>query len=147
VERTEIRPILDKLPLGAGVTYSKTISDADLTLWAAVTCSYPSIHIDEEFAKANTPFGRRVGSGQMTSAFMSRGLFTLVQKLGIKTALLQTSAKFIRPVFIGDTITAELKLAEKLYEKGRIRFEVTITNQRGEVICKGEAIEHVLGEE
>ncbi|MGF7163687.1 acyl dehydratase [Rhodoligotrophos appendicifer] len=80
----------------------------------------------------------------MTSALMSKPIVQFCERFRVRTALLSTSAKYLRAVVIGDTVTTVVRLAAKDDEKRRIRFEVQARNQRGELVQTGEAIERAL---
>ena len=83
-------------------------------------------------ARANTHFPDRIAHGVMTTALMSKPLVQFCERFKIRTALLSTNSKYIRPVVAGDTVTTTIQLTEKLDERKRIRFEVKCTNQNGD---------------
>ena len=80
----------------------------------------------------------------MTTALMSRPLVQFCERYRIRTALLSSSSKYLRPVIAGDTVTTTIRLAEKIDEKQRIRFEIEATNQKGELVMVGEMVEQAL---
>jgi len=125
-----IKPF-EAFKVGDAATFSKTITDADLLLFAAVSGDQYSLHVDEEYAKS-TRFGTRVAHGLLTASLLSatNGLL-LQQPGGISVA---QSLRFLRPVFPGDTITACTEVVEILPEKRRLRCRATCTNQRGELV-------------
>ena len=82
--------------------------------------------------------------GVMTTALMSRPLVQFCERWKIRTALLSTSSKYIRPVVAGDTITTTVRLVEKIDARKRIRFEIESKNQRDEVVMIGEMLEQAL---
>ena len=100
--------------------------------------------MDGDWARANTPFPDRVAHGVMTTALMSPPIAAFCERWQIRTALLSTSSKYIRPVVAGDEITTVIEVVEKIDERRRIRLEAKATNQRGEVVMVGEAVEQVL---
>ena len=81
--------------------------------------------MDGDWARANTPYQDRIAHGVMTTALMSRPLFQFCERWKIRTALLSTSSKYLRPVIAGDTITTVVRLAEKIDARKRIRFEIS----------------------
>ena len=95
-------------------------------------------------ARANTPFPDRIAHGVMTTALMSNPLVQFCERYRIRTALLTSSSRYLRPVVAGDTVTTRIRLVEKIDAKNRIRFEVEATNQRGEVVMLGEMLEQAL---
>jgi acyl dehydratase len=68
----------------------------------------------------------------------------LAEECQVKTALVSTAAKYIRPVFAGDEITVTLTIAEKMPERQRFRVTAEARNQHGQVVMVGEAIEQVI---
>ena len=68
----------------------------------------------------------------------------LCERWKIRTALVSTSSKYIRPVVAGDTVTTVVRLVEKIDARKRIRFEIESKNQRGEVVMVGEMVEQAL---
>ena len=123
----------------AYVGRSRTVTEADLINFAGVSWDFYPLHIDKEFAK-NGMFGRRVAHGTFTFAAMT-GAISQLEVFGETEALLGADGlKFIRPVFIGDTITPKFSvLGSKDHDKGGIiTLTLEVSNQRMEVVmvCK-----------
>mgnify|MGYP001076218556 FL=1 len=100
--------------------------------------------MDGDWARANTHYPDRVAHGVMTSALMSKPIVQFCERFRVRTALLSTSAKYLKAVIVGDTVTTVVRLTSKDDEKRRIRFEVEARNQHGELVLVGEAIEKAL---
>jgi acyl dehydratase len=124
-------------------TPGRTVSEADVFLFAGLTGDYNRLHTDEEFARSKSVFGKRVVHG-LLGLSLGMGLF---QRLGYmvnlhKGAYLGLRADFTAPIFLGDTITARVKVLSKRETKradrGIVVFALSIVNQRGEEVCKGE---------
>jgi 3-hydroxybutyryl-CoA dehydratase len=124
--------------VGDRATFTKTIGEADILLFAAVSGDTYALHVDEEYAKA-TRFGRRVAHGMLTASLLSATNGGLLQKPG-GISLSQT-LRFLKPVFAGDTITACTEVVEILPAQRRLRCRTTCVNQRGELVIEGEALE------
>lgn len=122
--------------LGDTASVTKTIGEADLSLYAAVSLDTNPAHFDEEFA-AGTPFGKRIAHGMLTSGLISACLGTRLPGPG--TIYLSQSLKFRKPVFIGDRVTATVEVLA-LEDKGRVRMSTVCTNQDGDVVVEGEAV-------
>ena len=75
---------------------------------------------------------------------MSRPIVDFCERHAIKSVLVSSSAKYVRPVFAGDTVTTTLTLVEKIQQKKRLRFEVLSVNQHGEVVMAGEVVEQAI---
>jgi 3-hydroxybutyryl-CoA dehydratase len=137
--RTEIMlwKTIDDIQVGDFDTVSKTISEADIYLFAGITGDFNPAHVDEEYAKT-TVFKRRIAHGMLTAGLISH---VLGMKLpGPGAIYLQQQMRFLAPVYIGDTITARAEVVEVIPEKKRIRMRTTCTNQAGETVLDGEAL-------
>ncbi len=134
----------EDLPLGAREESSQLIDGAAIDAFAHAINSYNPIHMDGDWARANTHFPDRIAHGVMTTALMSQPLVQFCERFKIRTALLSTTSKYIRPVVAGDMITTSIHLAEKFDERKRIRFDVESKNQRGETVMVGEMLEQTL---
>jgi 3-hydroxybutyryl-CoA dehydratase len=124
--------------LGDRAVFSKTITDADLLLFAAVSGDQYPLHVDEEYAKT-TRFGGRVAHGMLTASLLSATNGMLLGTPG-GISVAQT-LHFRAPVYPGDTITATTEVVEIIRERRRLRCRTTCVNQRGEMVIEGEAIE------
>jgi acyl dehydratase len=120
---------------GDTASVTKTVSEADISMYAAVSLDTNPAHFDDDFAAAG-PFGRRIAHGMLTSGLISACLGTRLPGPG--TIYLSQSLSFRRPVFIGDRITASVEVVA-LEDKGRVRLSTTCRNQDGEVVVEGEA--------
>ncbi len=134
----------EELPLGAEESSSQLIDGDAIDSFARSIQSFNPIHMDGDWARANTPYPDRIAHGVMTTALMSRPLVQFCERFKVRTALLSTTSKYIRPVIAGDTITTTVRLIEKIDEKKRIRFEVQSKNQSGDVVMVGELLEQAL---
>ncbi len=98
---------------------------------------YPGANT-ESYARQGR-FGRRVAHGLLTASLISTTNGLLLQRPG-GISLAQT-LRFLRPVYLGDTITACSEVVEIIAAKRRLRCRTTCTNQHGELIVEGEALE------
>jgi 3-hydroxybutyryl-CoA dehydratase len=127
----------EEFAVGDNATFSKTISEADILLFAAVSGDTYPLHVDEEYAKT-TRFGRRVAHGMLTASLLSTVNAMLLQRPG--GLYVSQAIRFLRPVFIGDTLTARAEVVELLSSKRRMRCVTTVVNQRGKTVIDGESI-------
>lgn len=134
----------ESLPLGASESRSQLVDGAAIDAFANAIQSFNPIHMDGDWARANTPYPDRIAHGVMTTALMSRPLVQFCERYRIRTALVSSSSKYIRPVVAGDTITTVVRLVEKIDARRRIRFKVEATNQHGETVMVGELLEQAL---
>jgi len=123
------------------VTPARTIAETDIQLFAGLTGDYTQIHTDVEFCK-DTIFGQRVAHGLLGLSVAS-GLGTRLGFVeGTAVAMRELTWKFTGPIFIGDTIRLQLKVAHKRamprLGMGMITFDVAVVNQKGETVQKGQ---------
>lgn len=122
---------------GDSARFSKTITEADVILFAGVTGDLNPAHIDESYAQG-TFFKTRIAHGMLSAGFISAVIGTRLPGPG--TIYMHQSLDFLAPVAIGDTVTAIVEVIEKIEEKERIRLKTTCVNQKGTTILKGEAL-------
>lgn len=123
------------------VTPGRTITETDIQLFAGLTGDYTQIHTNVEFCK-DTVFGQRVAHGLLGLSVAS-GLGARLGFIeGTAVALREVTWKFTGPIFIGDTIYLTIKVAEKKamprLGMGLITFDVSLINQKDEVLQKGQ---------
>ncbi|MGE4218446.1 MAG: MaoC family dehydratase [Alphaproteobacteria bacterium] len=134
----------EDLPIGASATSSQLVDGASIDAFAHAIQSFNPIHMDSEWARANTPYPDRIAHGVMTTALMSRPMVQFCETFKVRTALVSAFSKYIRPVIAGDTVTTTVRLVEKIDARRRIRLEVEAKNQRGEMVMVGELVEQAL---
>jgi 3-hydroxybutyryl-CoA dehydratase len=130
----------DEISIGDTGSFSKTITESDIHSFSAITADFNAIHVDEVYATTSS-LGKKMG-GRIAQGMLSASLFSTLVGMYIpgKGALyVSQTCNFKRPVKIGDTITAECRVIEKM-EKFRIRMITTCKNQRDEIVIEGEAI-------
>ena len=128
---------LDELTPGLAAEMAKTVTEADVILFAGVTGDFNPAHVDDEYARRSR-FGGRIAHGMLSAGFVSA---VIAMKLpGPGTIYLSQSMRFTRPVMIGDTVTARAEVVEVIAAKRRVRLATTCRNQRGETVLDGEAL-------
>jgi 3-hydroxybutyryl-CoA dehydratase len=128
---------IDQLTVGESATFSKTVSESDVYLYAGITGDLNPAHVDEVYA-SKTFFKTRIAHGMLSAGFISAILGTRLPGPG--TVYMGQTLKFMAPVRIGDTITARAKVTEIMAEKNRVRLETVCENQEGTVVLSGEAL-------
>lgn len=124
----------EKVKVGDTTTYTKRLEYADVYLFSLVSGDWNPLHHDAEYA-AKTKFGRNVVHGMLTSSLISNALALFPGTV----VLLRTAFKYLKPVYIGDTVTARAEIVEEL-PKGRYRVKTSCINQKGEEVVEGECI-------
>lgn len=126
-----------ELSVGQWAEVSRTITEADLVLYAGITGDTNPLHVNAEWS-ADSRFGGRIAHGLLTAGLLSTVLGTRLPGAG--AVYLSQTLAFRRPVFPGDTITARAEVVELLVAKRQVRLATAIANQKGEVVLEGEAL-------
>jgi len=106
-----------ELIIGQKAEFSKTLSEADVYLFAGITADINPIHINEVYA-VTSYFGKRIVHGILVLGLVSRVLGN--QLPGPGTIYVTQSLNFLAPVFIGDTVTARVEVLEVLKSGTRV---------------------------
>lgn len=134
----------ESLRLGTSESCSRVIDGHLIDAFANIIQSFSPLHMDGDWARANTQFPDRLAHGVLTAALMSKPMAQFCSRFGIRAAMLSSSARYIKPVIVGDTIATTVQLAEKIDAKRHIRFSIEAKNQNGEIVLIGDAVEKVL---
>jgi 3-hydroxybutyryl-CoA dehydratase len=126
---------IEDLQPGMSATIGKTITDADIVMYAGVSTDTNAVHLDEEFGKS-TQFGGRIAHGMLTASFISAALGSHLPGPGC--IYLGQTLKFKAPVRPGDTVKTTVTVKEVLAGKRRVILDTTC--RVGEtVVIEGEA--------
>ncbi len=125
-----------KFKSGDTAAVTKTITRQDIEQFAELSGDRNAIHLDEEYA-TGTRFRRCIAHGMLTSSLISNVIGNHLPGLG--SIYLSQNLQFVAPVFPGDTITARATVMSVREDKPVVVMETVCTNQRGEVVVKGEA--------
>ncbi len=128
---------IDELTVDDYEEFAKTISEADVYLYAGISGDHNPAHINEEYAK-HTFFKTRTAQSMLSASFISAVIGTKLPGPG--TVYLDQTLKFLAPVRIGDTIVAKVVVIEIMVEKNKVRLKTTCTNQDGVIVLRGEAV-------
>ncbi len=128
---------IQEIKVGDTAFAAKTITEADLLMFGAVSTDFNPAHFNEEYAK-NTMFKKRIAHGILSVSLVSSVLG--MQLPGPGGIYISQTVKFKAPVFIGDTITAYTEVKEIITEKNRVVFRTYVTNQDEKLILDGEAV-------
>ncbi len=126
----------DQLRLGQTASVGKTITEADILMFAAVSTDTNPVHLNAEIAAAS-PFRERIAHGMLSAGLISAVLGT--QLPGPGTIYLAQTLKFRAPVKIGDTVTATVEVTALDPAKKRVTLK-TVCTVAGKVVIDGEAI-------
>ncbi len=126
---------LERVEVGQTVHFSKTVGESDVYLFAGITGDLSPNHCNEEYMK-QTRYGRRIAHGVLIMGYMSTCSTKYIEQVGgVAVSYGYDRVRFVRPVFIGDTVTVEYRIVEKNEAESKVRAEVTARNQHGEVVA------------
>jgi len=133
---------IDELQVGQAAEMAKTVTEADIALFAGVTGDFNPVHVDA-VAASQSRFGERIAHGMLSAGFISA---VIAMRLpGPGSIYLSQSLRFTKPVRIGDTVTTRVELVEVMAPKRRLRLATVCRNQNGETVVEGEAVVMVDG--
>lgn len=127
---------IDEIDTGMSAVYSRTVTEADIVLFAGISGDTNPVHLDEEFAKP-TLFKGRIAHGMLTAGFISAVFGTKLPGPGC--IYLSQNLRFKSPVRIGDTVVARCTATTVDKEKGRATFS-TVAKVGETVVLEGEAM-------
>jgi len=125
----------EDLEVGMSAAYGRTVTDADILMFAGVSGDTNPVHLNEELAAASM-FGGRIAHGMLSAGFISTVLGTKLPGPG--SIYLSQTLKFKAPVRIGDTVVARATIVELTPEKRKAKFR-TVCTVAGKVVLEGEA--------
>ena len=125
---------IDDFHVGQQAQLTKTFTDDDIERFVAITGDTNPLHVDDDFA-ARTPFRRRILQGMLTASLFS----TMVgMRLPGPGAIYRSQTiRFLKPVFVGDTVTAHFVVRSIDREKHRLQIESWIENESGDHVVEG----------
>lgn len=129
----------EDMKVGDSATFTKTMTETDVILWVGLTGDLNPIHIDQEYSKT-TRFGKVLVPGVLVLGLISN----VMTQVTFGHVYANQSIKFLKPVYIGDTITAIGTIVEKIEEKNMVKVETKCVNQDGALVMIGEGMEYIL---
>ena len=131
----------DDLEVGQRASLEKTITEEDLSHFIAITGDENPLHVDEDFAR-QTFFGQRIAHGMLSASLFS----TLVGMHipGIGAIYKSQTLEFLRPVFIGDTLTAWFEVVGVNLDDEQVDIKSWIENQDGQTVVEGKTVASLL---
>ena len=127
---------IEDLQVGMSATFAKTITEADIVLFAGVSGDNNAIHTNEEFART-TIFGGRIAHGFLSASVISAAVANRLPGPG--TVYLSQSLRFKAPVKPGDTVHATVTVKSVQLDKARAELD-TVCRVNGKVVIEGEAL-------
>ncbi len=127
---------LEDLSVGMSARYARTVTEADLVLFAGISGDSNPVHMDASYA-AKTRFGGRIVHGMLSASFLSTVIGSRLPGPG--TIYLKQNLNFRAPVRIGDTVVASVTIADIMREKARIVLQ-TVCRVGETVVIDGDAL-------
>ena len=130
------------LKVGESATFTKTIGESDITLFAGLSGDFDPVHVDEVHA-SKTIFGRRIAHGGLVMALLSTTASMMARRsaergaTGTPVSLGYDRIRFTAPVFAQDTLTARYTVEEVDDGEARTRSKVEVTKATGELCLVG----------
>ena len=127
---------IEDLAVGMTASFAKTVTEADIVLFAGVSGDTNPVHLNQEYA-SSTMFQGRIAHGMLSAGFISAVLGTKLPGPGC--IYMSQNLKFKAPVRAGDTVTARATVTELIPEKRRVVVR-TVCTVGETVVIEGEAL-------
>ncbi len=128
-----IKAAFAALEVGDRFRFTRTFTEADVSLFIGITGDFNPYHTDAEFM-ATTRFKRPIVPGLLTGSMLTHvgGLIGFLAH--------EMTFKFIAPVYPGDTVTMEMWVAEKDPDRRHMVMEAECRNSYGELVLRGQVV-------
>ena len=135
--KARIGRTIDELSVGDTAYFAKTLSEADMLQFAGITGDVNQLPINEEFARRSR-YGRRVAHGMLTASLITNIIGMHLPGYG--ATMESQGVRFLKPVFIGDTVEIGLTITGIRIDEHRVDYEAVGTNQRGESVMQAHGV-------
>ena len=130
--------------VGDKVSFSKTVSESDVYIFAGITGDLAPNHVNEEYMK-RSGYGRRMAHGALVVGFMSTASTLAIA--GSRNSVKETPVslgydriRFLAPVFLGDTVTVNYEIVGIDEQRRRTVADIRVVNQSGELVAVAQHI-------
>ncbi len=138
---------LDSVEVGQHYTFSKTVGETDVVLFAGITGDFSDTHINDQYMKEKSSIGCRIAHGALLVGYMSTAstlsIAHVIHQDGLSDFPVSAGydkLRFLKPVLLGDTVTVHYTVATVDTERGRSVAKVEVKNQRGELVAVAEHV-------
>lgn len=138
---------LDLVEVGQRYTFAKTVGETDVTLFAGITGDFSDTHINDQYMQEKSSIGRRIAHGALLVGYMSTvstiSIAHIIHREGLTDFPVSAGydrVRFLKPVLLGDTVTARYEVIKVDKTAGRSVAKVQIINQHGELVAVAEHI-------
>ena len=138
---------LDFVEVGQHFTFAKTVGETDVTLFAGITGDFSDTHVNDQYMKEKSNLGRRIAHGALLVGYMSTAstisIAHVIHREGLTDFPVSSGynkVRFLKPVFLGDTVTAHYTVKSVDKDGGRSLADVEVVNQHGDTVAVAEHI-------
>ena len=130
--------------IGDSVSFSKTVGESDVYLFAGITGDLAPNHVDEEYMKRSS-YGGRIAHGALLIGYMSTASSMAIADSRCNAEETPVSLgydriRFLAPVFLGDTITAHYEIVSIDEQRRRSVADIRVINQSGQLVAVAQHI-------
>ena len=126
---------IDDIAIGLRTTFSKTVSESDVYLYAGITGDLDPNHVDEEYS-SKTSLGHRVAHGTLILGYTSAASTQILKDFERPMVSVgYDRVRFLKPVYFGDTITVDYEIESVERERERTIAKIEVKNQKGELVA------------
>jgi len=138
---------LDSVSVGQHYTFSKTVGETDVMLFAGITGDFSDTHINEQYMQERSNLGGRIAHGALLVGYMSTAstisIAHVIHQEGLTDFPVSAGydkLRFLKPVMLGDTVTVTYTVADVDRARGRSTAKVEVCNQRNELVAVAEHV-------
>ena len=137
------------VPIGREATFTKTVSESDVYLYAGITGDFSPNHVNRIYMERSV-WGRRMAHGMLLAGFISTASTMAIADTRdgaeeTPVAMGMDRLRFLKPVFIGDTVTVSYRIDRFDGTKRRTFAKVEVTNQDGELVAVADHLLQWVG--
>ncbi len=132
--------------VGDTVSFSKTITETDVYLFAGITGDFYELHMNKVFAES-APMGKQIAHGVIAMGLASTVATNIQKKYGYWTPAVlygYDKVRFIKPIFFGDTLTAHQTVTEFDPATNKMVSKVEVFNQRGDIVLAAQCLQKFM---
>ncbi|TMC97518.1 MAG: dehydratase [Chloroflexi bacterium] len=126
---------MDDISIGLRTSFSKTVSESDVYLYAGITGDLDPNHVDEEYS-SKTSLGHRVAHGTLILGYTSAASTQILKDFDRPMVSVgYDRVRFLKPVYFGDTITVDYEIESIERVRERTIAKIEVKNQKGELVA------------
>jgi len=129
--------------VGDGATFTKTVSESDVYLFAGITGDLAPNHVNKAYMEKSS-YGKLMAHGALMVGYMSTASSKAIEHCRdadeTPVSLGYDRLRFLKPVFLGDTVTVDYEITAIDEERRRSTADIKVTNQDGNLTAVGQHI-------